>query len=104
MSAEGSFDYRAIDDVIHSRIRLSIMAILGSVDSATFTHLRDEIGVTDGNLSTHLSRLAEAGYVEASKVLDEGRPASRYRLTRAGRTAFADYLTHLQNLLGDVDR
>ena len=102
MDQSAAFDYRGLDGVIHSRIRLSIMAILASVDDATFTHLRDEIGLTDGNLSTHMSKLVEAGYVETHRVLDAGRAATRYRLTPDGRNAFGDYLTRLENLLGGL--
>lgn len=102
MGDEAAFDYRALDDVIHSRIRLSIMAVLASVDDAVFTHLRDEIGLTDGNLSTHMSRLVEAGYVETRRVLDGGRAATRYRLTPEGRAAFGHYLDRLERLLGGL--
>ena len=102
MAEDSAFDYRGLDDVIHSRIRLAIMAILASVEDATFTHLRDEIGLTDGNLSTHMSRLVEAGYVETHRVLDDGRAATRHRLTAEGRTAFGDYLTRLEKLLGGL--
>lgn len=99
MDGRATFDYQAIDDVIHSRIRLAVMAILASVDDATFTWLRDEIGVTDGNLSTHMSRLVEAGYVDTTRELSDGRPATRYRLTRAGRAAFRDYIERIESLL-----
>lgn len=96
-------DYRSLDDVIHSRIRLSVMAILASVDDAEFTFLRDRVGATDGNLSTHLSRLVEAEYVTVARTLEEGRAVSRYRLSRRGRDAFADYLAHMERLLGGID-
>jgi len=93
------FDYRAIDDAIHSRIRLAVMAILASVEDAEFTFLRDKVGATDGNLSTHLSRLSEAGYVVAHKELLDGRPVSRYRLTDSGRSALKAYLQRMERLL-----
>ncbi len=102
MGEDAAFDYRGLDDVIHSRIRLSIMAVLASVDDAVFTHLRDQIGLTDGNLSTHMSRLVDAGYVETHRVLDDGRAATRYRLSADGREAFGDYLTRLETLIGGL--
>ena len=104
MSDGSPFDYRALDDVIHSRIRLAVMAILASVDDAEFTYLRDRVGATDGNLSTHLSRLSHAGYVRVEKALVSGRPSSRYRLTAGGRAAFTDYLNKMEDLLGGIER
>lgn len=97
------FDYRRLDDVIHSRLRLTVMAILASVDDAEFTWLRDAVGTTDGNLSTHLARLVDAGYLEVTKELVDSRAASRYRLSDEGRSAFADYLTRMEALLGDLE-
>lgn len=103
MSDRGTFDYRALDDVIHSRIRLAVMAILASVDDAEFTYLRDRVGATDGNLSTHISKLTDAGYVETSKHMTNGRAASRYRLSTQGRAAFRSYLGRMEQLLGGVE-
>jgi DNA-binding MarR family transcriptional regulator len=103
MTESSPFDYRALDDVIHSRIRLAVMAILASVDDAEFTFLRDRVGATDGNLSTHLARLTEAGYVASRKSLVDGRAASQYRLTRAGRRAFSNYLKQIEDLLGGLE-
>ena len=97
------FDYRVLDDVIHSRIRLALMAILASVDDAEFTYLRKTVGATDGNLSTHLHRLTEAGYVEVRRGFEDNRPASRYRLTGKGRRAFRAYLGRLERLLGSLE-
>lgn len=104
MTAGSPFDYRQIDDAIHSRIRLSVMAILASVDDADFTFLRDKVGATDGNLSTHLRKLADAGYVSSRRVLVNERPVSRYRLTGEGRGAFNEYLGRMEELLKGVDR
>jgi DNA-binding MarR family transcriptional regulator len=103
MAESSPFDYRGLDDVIHSRIRLSVMAILASVEDAEFTFLRDRVGTTDGNLNTHLGRLTESGYVASRKVLVNGRAASRYRLTASGRRAFATYLRRIEDLLGGLE-
>ena len=104
MGGGSPFDYRALDSVIHSRIRLAIMAILASVEEVEFTFLRAKIGATDGNLSTHLSRLTDAGYVDVSRAMADGRPASRYRLTPNGRAAFIRYLSRMEELLGGIER
>jgi DNA-binding MarR family transcriptional regulator len=94
-----AFDYQQLDDVIHSRIRLAVVAVLAAVDEADFTYLRDQVNATDGNLGAHLGRLEDAGYVTVRKKFVERKPISRYRLTREGRRAFADYVDRLERLL-----
>lgn len=103
MTDASPFDYRGIDDVIHSRIRLAVMAILASVDDAEFTYLRDKVGATDGNLSTHLSRLTDAGYVTVRRALVDGRSVSRYRLAPRGKEAFEAYMRKIEELLGGIE-
>lgn len=97
------FDHRRLDDLIHSRIRLAVMAILAAVDDAEFTYLRDEVNTTDGNLSTHLRKLEDAGYVDVRKMFVDRRPVSRYRLTAAGRDAFREYVDRMERLLGRAE-
>jgi DNA-binding MarR family transcriptional regulator len=94
------FDYQQLDDIIHSRIRLAIMAVLVSVEEAEFTFLREKVNATDGNLSTHLKKLEDAGYITVSKSFVERKPLSRYKLTQKGRTAFESYIEHLEKLIG----
>jgi len=96
------FDHTEIDRLIHSRIRLSVMAILASVDHASFTFLREKVNTSDGNLSTHLSRLEEAGYVEAEKTFVDRKPLTRYRLTGEGQRAFRAYVDRMETLLGSA--
>ncbi|WP_419939573.1 winged helix-turn-helix domain-containing protein [Candidatus Palauibacter sp.] len=93
------YDYRDLDPLIHSRIRLSILAILASVEDAEFTHLRDQVKTTDGNLGAHLRRLEDAGYVRVSKSFVGRRPITRYRTTELGRGAFRDYVRRLERIL-----
>lgn len=96
------FDHTEIDRLIHSRIRLSVMAILASVDHAGFTFLREKVNTSDGNLSTHLSRLEDAGYVDAEKTFVDRKPLTRYRLTDRGRRAFGAYVDRMEALLGSA--
>lgn len=84
------FDYQQLDDVIHSRIRLAIMAILAAVEDADFTYLRDKTGATDGNLGAHLRKLEDAGYVSVKKLFVDRKPVSRYGLTPGGRRAWTE--------------
>ena len=94
------FDYRQLDEIIHSRIRLAVMAVLISVEEAEFTFLRDKVNTTDGNLSTHLKKLEEAGYIAVSKSFEDRKPVSRYMLTQKGKKAFEIYVERLENMLG----
>lgn len=95
-------DYKQLDELIHSRIRLAIMSTLASVDEGEFTFLRNQIGATDGNLSTHLRKLEAAGYVAVEKHFAKRKPVSRYHLTAAGRQAFATYVNRLEELVGGL--
>jgi len=94
------FDHRAIDEVIHGRIRLGAVAYLATVDSALFGELRDAVGATDGNLSAHLRKLEEAGYVRIEKRFVRRRPQTRVSLNRTGREAWAGWLERMEALRG----
>lgn len=94
------FDYRQLDELIHSRIRLAVVSLLASVDDAEFTFLRERTGATDGNLGAHLRKLENAGYVAVEKTFIDRKPVSRYRLTANGRRAFRAYVERLGRLLG----
>lgn len=97
------FDYSQLDDLIHSRIRLAVMAVLASVKRAEFTFIRDKINATDGNLSTHLRKLEDSGYVAINKRFEGRKPVTDVELTRKGRDAFAAYVKHLEGLLHAAD-
>lgn len=100
MAADDRFDHKGIDEVIHGRIRLGAVAYLSTVDSALFPELRDKVGATDGNLSTHLRKLEEAGYVEVDKSFVDRKPRTRIALTRAGRDAWILWLERMRTLTG----
>lgn len=93
------FDYQQLDEIIHSRIRLAVMAILAAVEDAEFTYLREKVNATDGNLGAHLRKLEEAGYVAVRKGFVARKPVSRYRLTSKGRDAFGRYVERLGSML-----
>ena len=75
-----------IDDVVHQRVRLAVLALL-SHGSRSFTELRDELTQSDGGLGRHLKVLAEAGYVAQTKSFQDNRPRTDVTLTEAGRAA-----------------
>ena len=93
------FDHTAIDDVIHGRLRLGIMAYLSTVSPASFLELKAKVNATDGNLSTHLVKLEEAGYVKLEKKFVDKKPRTNVHLTARGRKAWIDYLAKLQALI-----
>lgn len=96
-----NFDYQQIDDVLHARIRTAIMAVLITVDAAEFTFLKEKINATDGNLSVHLRKLEEAGYISVKKNFIERKPVSKYKITSKGHKAFESYIEKLEQLLNN---
>ena len=95
-----AFDINRIDDVIHGRVRLGIMAVLSGVDSADFTTLKTRLQTTDGNLSVHLRKLEDAGFVEVTKRFEGRKPLTEASMTTKGRHAFVAYLDAMQGLVG----
>jgi DNA-binding transcriptional ArsR family regulator len=88
-----------LDRVIHEPARLSIVALLAGVREADFLWIQRESGLTKGNLSGHLTKLEEAGYVEIEKTYRGKVPLTVLRLTRRGRTAFDAYRKEMNGLL-----
>lgn len=93
------FDISRIDDVIHGRLRLGVMAYLSGSGSAEFNELKAKLSASDGNLSVQLRKLEEAGYVEIEKTYSGRKPLTRVSLTDKGRTAFVTYLDAIEKLL-----
>ena len=95
-----SLELDRIDEVIHGRMRLGIMVYLADAGSADFTELKAALEATQGNLSVHIKKLEEAGFVSVDKSFVNNRPLTRVSITPAGRAAFADYLTAMSALIG----
>ena len=95
-----SLELDRIDEVIHGRMRLGIMVYLADAGSADFTELKAALEATQGNLSVHIKKLEEAGFVSVAKSFVNNRPLTRVSITPAGRTAFANYLTAMSALIG----
>lgn len=98
MAKDNPFDHNAIDDVIHGRIRLGVVAYLAAVESALFAELRDKVGATDGNLSAHLRKLEDSGYVRVDKSFVKRKPQTRLSLTHGGRQAWNAWLDRIERL------
>jgi DNA-binding transcriptional ArsR family regulator len=88
-----------IDRVIHEPGRLMIVALLFAVEKADFLYIQHETGMNKGTLSSHLSRLEEAGYVEIAKTFRGKIPQTLLKLTPAGRVAFEEYRKKLKGAL-----
>jgi DNA-binding MarR family transcriptional regulator len=87
-----------IDDIVHQRVRLGILAVLAEADRVEFTYLRDRLDVTDGNLNRHLQVLSDAGFVRTEKRTS-GRSRTWIGATRSGREALASHLRTLQQII-----
>jgi len=99
MSEDNPFDHNDIDDVIHGRLRLGVMAYLSAASPAVFGELRDKVGATDGNLSTHLKKLEEAGYVTQEKRFVGKKPQTRVFLTDKGRAAWLTWIGRMEAIM-----
>jgi DNA-binding MarR family transcriptional regulator len=95
---------RGLDEVIHQKNRLGILAVLAEADYADFAYLKEILDLTDGNLSRHLQVLEEAGLVVIEKDYQGKRPRTRVRSTRRGRKALADHLKTMQDLINRVSK
>ena len=94
----------ALDEVIHQKVRLGIMSTLMAVGSADFKLLKETLGLSDGNLSTHLAVLDERGYVKVHKEFRGRKPHTTAVPTEAGRTAFNGYLAALERIVKAAGR
>ncbi|MDH4042906.1 MAG: transcriptional regulator [Gemmatimonadota bacterium] len=102
-SGEAVFEeLRDLDRLVHEPARLMILAYLFVTDSADFVFLARQTGLTLGNLSSHVSKLEEAGYVEVQKSFKGKRPNTQLRLTEPGRKAFAEYRERIERALRDL--
>lgn len=103
MTREGTRDLDGLgfDRLIHEPARLVLMTNLYVVDEADFVYLAGRTGLTAGNISSHMTRLEEAGYVDISKTFAGKRPRTVYALTATGRAAFAQYRQTVGDLLAD---
>jgi len=99
---EAGNDPIEIDRLIHEPARLLIVAHLYVIDSADYVFLMQRAGLTWGNLSSHLSKLEEAGYVELDKEFVDRKPHTMVKLTCEGRTAFDAYRRQMKSLFADL--
>jgi DNA-binding MarR family transcriptional regulator len=92
-----------VDRLIHEPARLMIVTVLNTVEEADFLYLLNATGLTKGNLSAHLSKLADANYVEIEKTYRGKIPQTLLRITPVGRKAFETYRVHLRKIMRTID-
>ena len=92
-----------VDRLIHEPARLMIVTVLNTVEEADFLYLLHTTGLTRGNLSAHLSKLAEANYVEIEKTYRGKIPQTLLRITPVGRKAFETYRDHLKKIMRAIE-
>ena len=88
-----------LDRVIHEKGRLGILSMLAASPDLSFTELRDVLAMTDGNLTTHIRTLQQAGYLSVTKSFQNNRPLTTCSLTPAGRKAFGNYINLLEQII-----
>ena len=98
-AVEGGSEALELDRLIHERARLGIVSSLAVNGCLTFTGLRDLLGITDGNLKSHASKLEAAGYIQHTKSFEGRTQKTEYELTRAGRKELESYLSHMEGII-----
>jgi len=88
-----------LDPVIHAPNRLAILTILANVESANFTFLKEAIGITDGNLNTHLTKLEEHKFIKIKKAFVGKKPQTTCIISEKGRQAFLSYLDKMEQIV-----
>ena len=91
--------FKELNPLLHSELRLAVMSVLLSVESADFTYLREQTGATAGNLSVQIDKLQKAGYIDVEKGFKGKMPRTTCRLTEVGRKAFSDYVETLREYI-----
>jgi len=88
-----------LDRVIHEKGRMAIMSLLAAASELSFTEMRDSLGMTDGNITSHIRTLQQAGYIAVTKSFQEKRPLTTCSLTPSGRKAFEEYINLLEQIV-----
>jgi DNA-binding MarR family transcriptional regulator len=91
--------FKDLDPLLHSQLRLAVMSLLISVDSAEFTFIKEKTNSTAGNLSVQLDKLNEAGYISVEKSFKGKKPLTTCKITRKGLKAFEEYVDNLKQYI-----
>jgi DNA-binding MarR family transcriptional regulator len=88
-----------LDPLLHSQLRLAVMSLLISVESADFVYIKEQTESTAGNLSVQIDKLSTAGYIEVTKQFEGKKPKTTCEVTDKGITAFEAYVKTIQQYL-----
>ena len=91
--------FRELDPLLHSQLRLAVVSLLMSYDSAEFTFIKEKTNSTAGNLSVQLDKLSEAGYISVEKSFKGKKPLTTCRITKNGMKAFEEYVNNLKDYI-----
>ena len=93
-------EFKDLDPILHSQLRLAVISLLISVKEAEFTFIKEKTNATAGNLSVQINKLREVGYIEVVKQFKDNYPQTICKITPAGIAAFEEYVKNLQSYLG----
>lgn len=91
--------FEALDPLLHSQLRLAVMSLLISVESADFVYIKEQTGATAGNLSVQIDKLSSAGYISVEKKFEGKKPKTTCKVTSSGVDAFENYVKNIQQYL-----
>jgi DNA-binding MarR family transcriptional regulator len=92
-------EFKDLDPILHSQLRLAVMSLLMSMKEAEFTFLKEKTNATAGNLSVQLNKLKEAGYIEITKQFNKNYPQTICKIAPKGILAFENYVKALQSYM-----
>lgn len=92
-------DFKNLDPILHSQLRLAVMSLLLSLQEAEFTILKDKTNATAGNLSVQINKLKEAGYIDIKKQFHNNYPQTICKITTQGVNAFENYVNALKTYM-----
>ena len=92
--------FKELNPLLHSELRLAVMSVLLSVESADFVYLREQTGATAGNLSVQIDKLQQAGYISVEKGFQGKKPRTTCSITEQGISAFEEYVAALKSYIG----
>lgn len=94
-------EFKELDPILHSQLRLAVVSLLISLKEAEFTFIREKTNASAGNLSVQIQKLKEAGYIDVIKQFKDNYPQTICKITPVGVNAFAEYVRNLQSYLGN---
>lgn len=92
-------EFKDLDPILHSQLRLAVISLLISVKEAEFTFIKEKTNSTAGNLSVQINKLKEAEYIEVSKQFKDNYPLTLCKITKKGLDAFEKYVSALQSYM-----